>query len=263
MLTDRDRTLLAPHLNLLRAARSELAAAQATLTDAERRADQSRTGTDWRDRLLGGLLSIDEGRSQRFRGARRDRRTAQAMVDAAMKKYTKYATRMDELLEPILRRDDLAFRRILAAAKECDTAVRAAAGIRGNIDAALARPVSNTGKTKAERDTQAWHEAEFNRLRSTELIAEIRASARALEGLTERAARALGEVTGDPAPTSPTLSPVALSRLGATTGRSAERPLRDLHRQLGGVLTELERWRTRAEEARVAALRAAQDNLSG
>ncbi|MEU4239799.1 hypothetical protein [Actinoplanes sp. NPDC026619] len=257
MLTPRDRTLLAPHLALLRAARSELAAARLALADAEQQAGDSRSGTDWRDRVLGGLLSVDEGRSRRFRAARRAGKTAQSQVEEASKRYAKYATRMDELLEPILRRDDQFFRRVLAAINECDKALRSCELVREQIGSALARPAQSARRPSGEKDTATWHEAEFARRRFDELAAEVQQSVPRLRRSIAQAARTVAEVTGGRRPVEPRLDSGALNR----RGRAAEQPLRGLQRQLETAIKEITSWRVRADAARTAALRTAEESL--
>ncbi|GAA2629736.1 hypothetical protein [Paractinoplanes durhamensis] len=257
MLTDRDRTLLAPHLALLRTARSELTSARQSLDDAGRQADDSRGGTDWRDRLFGGLLSVDEGRSRRFRDAKRGRKTAQSAVDEAAKRYAKYATRMDQLLEPMLRRDDPAFRKVLAAIKECDQTLRSCEWLRDHISSALSKPAQNVRQARPERDTSTWHEAEFARRRFDELAAEVQAAVPKLVRSIAVTARAVGEATTGRPPVPVRLNTAGLNR----RGRAAEQPLRSLQRQLDEAIKEITRWRARADEERTASLRAAQERL--
>jgi len=148
MLSDRDRLLLAPHLPLLRAAQAELATAQRAYDEAERQATESTTGTDWRDRLLGGLLSVDEGRSRRYRQARGARKAADEALAAARARYTRYAERIDGLLEPMLIRDDPAYQRKVAAVRVCEHAVRAAEEMRFRLSSALAKPAPAARGTK-------------------------------------------------------------------------------------------------------------------
>jgi hypothetical protein len=257
VLTDRDRTLLAPHLALLRTAQSELTAARRALAEAERQAGDSRTGTDWRDRTFGGLFSVDEGRARRFREARRAARSARTAVEEAAKRYAKYATRMDELLEPMLGRDDPVFRRVLGAIKECDKALRSCESIRDSIVSALARPAQNVRKPTGTKDSTAWHEAEFARRRFDELVAEVQAAVPRLRRALSLTARAVAEATGGRPPTPPRLDSAALNR----RGRAAEQPLRSLQRQLETAVQEVTGWRARAEAARKAALRAAEESL--
>jgi len=258
MLSDRDRLLLAPHLSLLRAAQAELATAQRASDEAVRQATASTTGTDWRDRLLGGLLSIDEGRSRRYRQARGDRKAADETLAAARARYTKYAERIDGLLEPILIRDDPEYQRKLAAVRVCDHAGRAAEEMRFRLSSTLARPA------RSARDTtgvETWHEAEFARQRFGLLVTELRSSVPALRRTIDRAARALAESTGAPPPARPTLDATAAIGPGQPTALAAEQHLRRLLVQLDAAVKELTRWRARADETRLAALRAAADAL--
>jgi hypothetical protein len=257
VLTDRDRTLLAPHLALLRNAKSDLATARRTLEETAHEAGDSRTGTDWRDRVLGGLFSVDEGRARRFRDAKRAQKSAQATVDEAAKRYAKYATRMDELLEPILRRDDLAFRKVLAAIKECDKALKSCEWTRDHISSALSRPAQNARKPTGAKDTATWHEAEFARRRFDELVAEVQASVPKLRRTLGQTARVVADATGGRPPVVPRLDSGQLNR----RGRAAEQPLRGLQRQLDSVLKEVAGWRGQADAARKAALRAAEESL--
>ncbi|WP_030443575.1 hypothetical protein [Actinoplanes subtropicus] len=262
MPSDRDRLLLAPHLPLLRAAQAELATAQRAYDEAERQATESTTGTDWRDRLLGGLLSVDEGRSRRYRQARGTRKAADETLAAARARYTRYAERIDGLLEPILIRDDPGYQRKLAAVRVCDQAVRAAEEMRFSLSSALAKPAV-TKPARNARDTtntESWHEAEFARQRFDELVTELRSSVPALRRTIDRAARALAESTGTPPPERPTLDVAALPQ-GRPAAMAAEQHLRGLRVQLEVAVRELTRWRTRADESRLAALRAAADAL--
>jgi hypothetical protein len=257
VLTDRDRTLLAPHLALLRNARSDLTAARRALSEADQQVGDSRTGTDWRDRTFGGLFSVDEGRARRFRAARRAHKTAQSSVDEAAKRYAKYATRMDELLEPILRRDDLNFRKLLATIKECDKALHACELVREQISSALARPAQSARKPGGDNESATWHEAEFARRRFDELAAEVQESVPRLRRALAQAARAVAEATGGRPPVAPRLDSAQLNR----RGRAAEQPLRGLQRQLETAIKEVTAWRARADATRSAALRAAEESL--
>ncbi|GAA0531692.1 hypothetical protein GCM10010172_10520 [Paractinoplanes ferrugineus] len=257
MLTDRDRTLLAPHLPLLRKARAELTAARQALTEAEQQVGESRTGTDWRDRTFGGLFSVDEGRARRFRAARRAHKAAQSSVEAAAKRYVKYSVRIDELLEPLLSRDDLAFRELLAALKECDKALRSVESMRDHIRSALTKPSQNARRTNAAKESDTWHEAEFARRRFDELVAEVQQSVPRLRRVLSQTARAVAETTGGRPPTVPHLDSSLLNR----RGRAAEQPLRALQRRLETVVQEVAGWRTQVDAARKAALRAAEESL--
>jgi len=258
MLSDRDRLLLAPHLPLLRAAQAELATAQGAYDEADRQATESTTGTDWRDRLLGGLLSIDEGRSRRYRQARGARKAAADALAAARARYTKYAERIDGLLEPMLIRDDPDYQRKLAAVRACDQAVRAAEEMRFRLSSALAKPARNARDAK---DGETWHEAEFARQRFDELVAELRMSVPALRRTIDRAARALAEATGVAPPARPALDATATMGQGRPMALAAEQHLRGLRIQLDAAVKEVARWRARADETRLAALRAAADAL--
>ncbi len=251
VLSDRDRTLLAPHLALLRTAQRELAAAKSAFEEAERQLAESTTGTDWRDRTLGGLLSIDEGRARRLRQARAARKAAGTALAAAESRHTTYAERMDGLLEPILIRDDPAYQAKLAAVRRCDKALRACGEIRYRLTDALTKPSRYPQQGRSEPGTQRWHEAEFARLRFDGLLAELRSSVPELRRTIDRAARAVGEAgraeVDTIAPTAP--GPAAVQQLHA------------LQRQVEAAFQEISRWRARAEKARVAALRAAPDAL--
>src|SRR5690349_17760290 len=140
MLSDRDRLLLAPHLPLLRAAQAELATAQRAYDEAELQATASTTGTDWRDRLLGGLLSVDEDRSLRYRRARGALKAADEALAAARARYTRYAERIDGLLQPILIPDDPDQQRKVDAVPVCDPAVRAAEEISFRLSSSPGKP---------------------------------------------------------------------------------------------------------------------------
>lgn len=258
MLSDRDRTLLRPHLALLRAAQQELVVAQQAFDDAERQAAESTMGTDWRDRTLAGLFSIDEGRARRYRQARGARKKGAEALAAARARYTKYAERMDGLLEPILTRDDQVYRTTLAAVRACDQALRAAEEMRFGIATALAKPARDARIAKADRANETWHEVEFARRQFGQLVAELRTSVPALSRTIDRAARALAEATGEPPPGRPALDASAVSDHSTM---AAGQHLRGLQLQLDVAIKELARWQARAEQARVAALRAAQDNL--
>lgn len=255
MLSDRDRTLLAPHLALLRAAQKELAAAQRVFDDAQRQAAESTVGTDWRDRMLGGLFSVDEGRAKRFRQGRGARKDADKALAVAKARYDKYAERVDGLLQPMLAREDPAFRRTLAAVHACDKAIHACEEMRFRLGSALARPVRDARDAKGDRDGETWHEVEIGRRRFDELVAGLRTAIPALAHTIDRAALAVVEVTGGPTPDRIHLDVVTVS------GPAAERRLRDLRRQLDTATKEITRWRTRADESRTATLRAAGDAL--
>ena len=252
MLSDRDRTLLAPHLALLRAAQQDLAAAQRVFDDAQQQAAESTMGTDWRDRVLGGLLSVDEGRARRYRQGRGARKNADKALAVAKARYEKYAERVDGLLEPMLAREDPAFRRTLAAVHACDRAIHACDELRFRLGSALPRPA---GDAKDDRDSVTWHEAEMGRRRVDEVAAGLGTAIPPLLHTIDRAALAVAEVTGGPVPGRVHLDVVTGS------GPAAERRLRDLRRQLEAATKEIGRWRARADDFRVASLRAAHDAL--
>ncbi len=249
MLSDRDRTLLAPHLALLRAARRDLAAAQRAFDEAELRLAGSTSDTDWRDRRLGGLFSADDGRTRRFRQARDDHRAAERALTAARAGYTRYAERMDGLLEPMLTRDDPAYRARLADVRACDQALAACHRLQHRLAAVLTKP------TPDARGSAPWHESELARQQVNELVAGLRTAVPALRRAIDRTARAVGE------PHPPVLDAAALNGLDRAPAMVTDQHLRGLQRQLTAAAETLTRWRGRADQARSAALRAAHDTL--
>ena len=258
MLSDRDRLLLAPHLPLLRAAQAELATAQRAYDEAERQAAESTTGTDWRDRLLGGVLSVDEDRSRRYRRSRDARKAADEALAAAKARYTRYAERIDGMLEPILIRDNPGYQGKLTAVRICEQALRAAEVMRFQLSSALAKPAEKA-RDRGGRDNETWHEAEFARRRFDELVTELRSAVPALRRTIDRAAQALAESTGAAPPPRPALDLTAAP--GRPTAMAAGQQLRGLQPQLEIAIKELTRWRARADESRLTALRAAADKL--
>jgi hypothetical protein len=240
VLSDRDRTLLAPHVALLRAAQKELATARRSFESAEQGLTESAGGTDWRDRLLGGLFSADDGRTQRYRRARDGHRAAQKALAEAEATYAKYAERVDGMLDPLLVRDDPEFRVLAETVRICDKALRACEEMRRRI-ASIVKP--DVGRAKDNRI--AWHEAEFARRQRDELIQEVRARGPGLRGTIERAARAVGE------------SPPPVDDVRGT----GERQLHESQQQLEAAIREIGRWRASADQARTAALRAAHDSI--
>ena len=246
MLSDRDRTLLAPYLALLRAAQRELAAARRSFDEAERQLSESTVASDWRDRALGGLFSADDGRTRRFRQARDAQKAAAKTLAAAQARHTERAERLNELFEPMLAAgDDPAYAAAMSAVRVCDKALKACQGMRHRIASALKNPTTNT------KDSETWYEAEFARQRFDELIDELRTSVPQALGLVERAGAAVGET-----------EPIGLSApFCRSSGKAAEQELRSLQRQLETTVKKLERWRVRAGAARTEALRAAHDRL--
>ncbi|WP_250028850.1 hypothetical protein [Paractinoplanes maris] len=242
MLSDRDRTLLAPHLVLLRAARRELAGARRDFEEAERALSDSTGGTDWRDRVLGGLFSADDGRTQRYRRARDARKAAEKVLADAEAKYAKYAERVDGLLEPMLARDDPGFRARLEAVRACDKALRGCEQTR--------RDIATMVKAQTVKGSESWHEAEFARRRRDELITELHARGPALTRTIERAARSVGEERIE----------LNLGGLPAT-GMAVDQRLGELELRLDAAIKEISRWRVSADQGRAAALRAAHDSL--
>jgi hypothetical protein len=178
-------------------------------------------------------------------------------MEAATRRYEKYATRMDGLLEPILRRDDPAFRGILAAINECDRALRACEQTRDRIRSGLAKPAPAPRRSGSEPDTPAWHEAEFARRRFDELAAEVQRSVPRLSRAMTAAAKAVTETSRGRPLTPVRLDTSALNRRGS----AAEKPLRALQHELEAAITEITAWRGRAGDARTAALRAAEETL--
>jgi hypothetical protein len=261
VLSDRDRTLLTPHLALLRTAQKQRAAAQQAFDEAERQLAESTTDTDWRDRRLGGLFSIDDGRTRRFRQARTDRKAAEKALAAAQATYTKYAERMDGLLEPMLTRDDPAYRTHLTAVRACDQALTACERLRHRLAAVLTKPARTARDAKAARGSEAWHEAELARQQFAELVTGLRTTVPALRRTIDRAALSLAEAAGTAPPDRPALDTTALDRLGSAAGLAAEQHLRGLQRQLDAAAETITGWRRRADETRLAALRAASDRL--
>ncbi|GAB2611710.1 hypothetical protein Aab01nite_67140 [Paractinoplanes abujensis] len=238
MLSDRDRTLLAPHVALLRRARRDLAAAEAELAEAERDQAESTTHTDWRDRLFGGVLSVDEGRAQQYRRSRKTRNVAAKARDEARAQYEKYAERVDSLLEPMLLEDDAGYRARVDAVRACDKALKACEDMRFRIVSTQAEP--------AQTPKQDWHEAEFGRQRLAEVVAALREDAQRVRRLIERAGMDV------PAPDTTGLR---------TAGPLAEQSIRGLQRQLDVLIKEVTEWRAAAHRNRITALRAAHESL--
>ncbi|MCO8273575.1 hypothetical protein M1L60_23550 [Actinoplanes sp. TRM 88003] len=229
MLSDRDRLLLAPHLVSLRAAQKELAAARLSFEAAAQGLTESAGSTDWRDRVLGGLFSADDGRTQRFRQSREAHKTAGKALAEAEAKYAKYAERIDGLLDPLLFRDDPGYRARAEAVGVCDKALSACEKLRWQI--------SSTLKLSESR------EDEMARQQRTELLQEMRRQVPGLRRTIERAAQAVGE------------SPPPVGH-----GPAMRQP-RELRVQLEAAIREIGRWRDDAEQVRVAALRAAHESL--
>ncbi|MCM4083523.1 hypothetical protein [Paractinoplanes hotanensis] len=240
MLSDRDRTLLAPHVALLRAARKELATARRRFEVAEQGLTESAGGTDWRDRLLGGLFSADDGRTQRYRRARDEHRTARKALAEAESRYAGYAERVDGMLGPLLVRDDPEFRVLVETVRACDKALRACEEMRRGI-ASILKP--DVGRAKDDRI--AWHKAEFARRQRDELIQEVRTRGPGLRRTIERAALAVGE------------PPPSIDDVRGT----GDRQLRESQQQLEAAIREIGRWRAGADRARTAALRVAHDSI--
>lgn len=240
MLSDRDRTLLAPHVALLRAAQKELATARRDFAAAEQGLTESAGGTDWRDRLLGGLFSADDGRTQRYRRAREGHKAAQKALTEAEARYARYAERVDGMLDPLLARDDPEFRALVETVGACDKALRACEEMRRRITS-IRKP--DVGRTKDDRI--AWHEAEFARRQRDELIRDVRTRGPGLRRTIERAARAVGE------------SPPSIDDVRGT----GDRQLRESQQQLEAAIREIGRWRAGADQARTAALRVAHDSI--
>lgn len=234
-MSDRDRTLLKPYLAMLRLARRELDAAQRSFDQAEQELAGSATGTDWRDRVLGGLFSIDDRRTQRFRRARDAHKAAEKVLAAATERHGKYAAQVDELLEPILASDDPGFRERRGAVLACDKALRACEELRAAM----------RGTDAKLKDKQ---QAEFAKSLRDDFLRELRSRGPAVRRLVDRAATAVEEVTGEPQP-----KPVELEFDVRLTDQ--------LRRQLDVAIEEVGRWRARAEQVRVDALRTAHDTL--
>ncbi|MBL7257224.1 hypothetical protein [Paractinoplanes lichenicola] len=237
MLSDRDRTLLAPHVALLRRARHDLAAAEAELAEAERDQADSTTLTDWRDRLFGGVLSVDEGRARQYRRSRKTRNAAAKVRDEARVQYEKYAERVDSLLEPMLL-EDAGYRARVDAVRAADKALKACQDMRFRIVSTLAQPT--------QKQQQNWHEAEFGRQRFAEMVAALQQDAPRVRRLVERAGM-----------DSPALDTSGLR----STGPAADQALRGLQRQLDTLIKEATEWRSAVERNRLAVLRAAHDSL--
>ncbi|MGK5680625.1 hypothetical protein [Actinoplanes sp. URMC 104] len=252
MLSDRDRTLLAPHLALLRRAQKELAEAQRDADEAERKLAASAGSTDWRDRMFGGLFSADDRRTQGFKQARAAQQAAGKALEAARRKHAKYAERMDGLFEPMLTERDSGFRARVDAVRACDRALRQCERMRSRISS-VSRDARKQGRGKGEQGGGSWHEAEFARRRFDETMAEIRASGPALRKAIELAAQAVGE----PARGTAAIDTSALPAWGP----AAQQQVAALNREVELAAKEVARWRKSAERARVQALRAAQDAL--
>ncbi|MBU2667423.1 hypothetical protein KOI35_28320 [Actinoplanes bogorensis] len=245
MLSDEERILLAPHLALLRRAHADLVAAEEALQAADQDRARSAGESDWRDRLLGGLFSADDGRAKRFRQARDSRKAADTTLAEARERYGKYADRVNGMLEPMLVRDDPVIKGLVAAVRACDDALRACQQLSTRIASGVAKPAPK------QREQESWHEAEFGRQRLTELVGEVRAAGPGLRKKVERAAKAVGM----PVPAVPETGNIR------TLGPGADQGLREVSRQLDGLAAELARWRKGADTARAAALRAAHDRL--
>ncbi|WP_127499925.1 hypothetical protein [Actinoplanes solisilvae] len=230
MLTDRDRTLLKPYVAMLRLARNELAAAQRAFDQAERDLAESSSGTDWRDRMLGGLFSADDSRTQRFRQARGGHRAAEKALVAAQARHAKYASQVDELLEPILAGNDPGFRSRRTAVLACDKALKACEDLLASARGSEAKP----------KDKDA---AAFAKTLRDDFLKDLKTRGPAVKRLVERAASAVGEATGEP------VGPVAL-----------EFDVR-LNSRLNATIADLKKWRARADEVRAGALQQAHDEL--
>lgn len=268
MLSDRDRTLLAPHLAKLRVARDELTAARRGLDGAERRLYESRVDTDWRDRSFGGLFSRDSGRTRRYREALRDRKVAASAVERREGRVEHLATGMDSLLDPILARADPAYRLLLAALHECDRALAECRVVGHGVETAL--DALRTATATSGADVRARQDGRFAERRHSDAVARVREAAPGLRKALGDAAHAVRHATS--------VDPVLPWRLDATsfgrlpvTGHAAggrqhllrgRVPLQTLHGQLAETAATVLRWRAHAEAARRTALRAAQDLLA-
>jgi len=120
-------------------------------------------------------------------------------------------------------------------------------------------PLLRAAQAELSTAQRAYDEAEFARQRFDELVSELRSSVPALRRSIDRAARALAESTGAAPPPRPTLDTAAAT--GRPMAIAAEQQLRGLQAQLDIAVKEVSRWRARADEARLTALRAAADAL--
>jgi hypothetical protein len=256
VLSDRDRTILAPHLDSLRAARAQLESAQRELRAADRTLGEARAGTDWRDRLLGGLLggllsglvSQDEDRSHRYRQARRERAAAARAVSAGEQRIARLAGRTTKLVEPILSRNDQTYKALRAAVRECDDALRECRSMARFLEAAL----GSLSSAAREPDTAG-------KRRYTEMVARAQRAAPGLRRAIDTAMGSVDLATGQH-PSKPVRLEVTVLRK-LPDGVAAYRPLRTLRSQVAAAATRLSRQRARAESARKTALTEAADAL--
>jgi hypothetical protein len=263
VLSDRDRTTLAPHLTALREARAALETARDELVAASQHLAESTVGTQWLDRHLLGAFSEDKARARRYQDAQRARKTAAAAVSAGEGRVEKLAGRLDKALDPILARTDPAYRVFRTAIRECDEALSRCKSMTRHIEAAL--DSIDAAAVEPRADPRRERAAAQAARRYREEAAQVRRGAPAMRRAIDSAAATLAAATGRRSAATVELRLRILKDLPDGTSRprltTAQRPLRDLRGQLVAATGTVNRWRSQAEDGRRAALTTAREAL--
>jgi hypothetical protein len=167
MLTEGDRTALAPHLAKLHAARAALAQARQTAAEAERHVTAFRRGTTMWDRWF----NRDGPTGLAYREARTVRRDTTAAVAQRLEEIKALEARLDRQIGPMMPRLDPDYEAMALVIEQCGFAL---AEIRAQRD-----PIHNLVETvreatKAERDENARKDAVGARLRYPNHLAQAR-----------------------------------------------------------------------------------------
>jgi hypothetical protein len=270
VLDDGEKTRLASVVAELRRVEADLARSRRELVSVEAALKGLAHGGDWRDRVLDGLARQDSEAAVRPRDAHRSRKRLIASVAQLEDQVKDLAGQADDILDPILRKTDVRYQRLLMARKRCDRALagcsvtsRAAASAsqeaRTVLKALSANPASDAGRRYNVEHAAGRYDDLAREIRK-QLPDLIHATGEARVGVT---AAATGTA---PAPT-PALDTSLLDALPAATSSVADRfRIGDAIRILGLLTRDItvmeatvRSWRKITDDSRHAILRRSRD----
>lgn len=170
VLTEEERTRLAPFLARVRTVRAELVVADQEKVAAAALKTEAKSGSRRRDRWLGGLISRDRERADAYRNARRASITAAAGWSKLEKQTAKLEQELDEQIKPMMPRLDPGYQRLTDAIKNYDQALKHCHNVRRPL--AKATDAARAVTRDSARDDKERHAAVSARLQYTKLIAQ-------------------------------------------------------------------------------------------
>jgi hypothetical protein len=175
VLTQEERTRLAPFLARVRTIRAELAVADQEKIAAAALRKEAKIDSGWRDRSFGGRLSREPARADTYRNARRAWTNAAAASSKLTKRTAKLEQELDRQITPMMPRLDPRYQSLTEAVENYDRAMKHCRNVRRPLAQAI--DAARTATKAPGRYDKDRHAAVSAGLQYPKLIAQARRAA--------------------------------------------------------------------------------------